>query len=250
MHVLSFLTNFGDPFLTVPVAITIQCWLIAMRQWRAARCWGVGFVGGAGLVALSKFAYAGWNIGIAAVHFTGVSGHTMLSAAVYPVAAAICANRATAAMVRRAIQLGAVFSLLIGVSRVAFGYHSWSEVVSGWLLGGYVATLTLRAVLQRSSLQRTGASDPQHGQLWSEALLDASPERATVAQRQSPEHHAIPRHGTAIFSAVLVVIALTCHGRAAPMTAWIFNIAPKVAELISAPDGESLARLSTSPAER
>ena len=255
MHLLSFLTDFGDPFLTVPLALAIQCWLIGTRQWRAARCWAAGFVGGAGLVALTKFAYAGWNIGIAVLDFTGVSGHAMLSTAVYPIAAAICANRASPATVRRSMHAGLVFSLAIGVSRVAFGYHTWSEVVSGWLVGGYVATLTMRFFLQRQPLPRVRISDTQYGQTRGKTRPAAPPEPRPAAQRQPLERPAIPRHGTAMFAATLIVIALLCHGRVAPVSSWISSIAPGVAEWVEMLCDDSRWRTSLltripSPTER
>jgi len=229
MHLLSFLTDFGDPFLTVPLALAIQCWLIGTRQWRAARCWAAGFVCGAGLVALTKFVYAGWNIGIAVLHFTGVSGHAMLSTAVYPVAAAICANGASPASVRRSMHAGLVFSLAVGVSRVAFGYHSWSEVVSGWLVGGYVATFTMRFLLQRQPFRHTRVGNAQYGQTRAETRAASPPERRPAAQRQPPERPVIPRRSTAMFAASLIVITLLCHGRVAPVSAWISRIGPGVA---------------------
>lgn len=232
MHLLSFLTDFGDPFLTVPLALTIQCWLTVTRQWSAARCWAASFVCGAGLVALTKLAYAGWNIGIAVLHFTGVSGHSMLSAAVYPIAAAICANRASPATMRRSMYAGLLFSLAIGVSRVAFGYHTWSEVVSGWLVGGYVATLTLRFFSQRQPLPHTRVGDAQHGQTRGETRPAAPPKQRPTAQRQPSEHPVIPRHGTAMFAATLIVIALLCHGRVAPVSSWISSIAPSVSSAL------------------
>jgi membrane-associated phospholipid phosphatase len=227
MHLLSFLTDFGDPYLTVPAALAIQCWLSATRQRNAARCWATGFVCGAGLVALTKFVYAGWNVGIPVLHFTGISGHTMLSASVYPVAAAICAYHSSPATTRRSIQMGALFSLAIGVSRVACGYHSWSEVVSGWLLGGYVALLTLRFITPLIK-------------------LPAPLEPGTVAPREHPEHTTISRGSTAMFSTVLIAIVLLCHGRVAPISVWIFDIAPKAAGLTTMPGSKSRWRTTLS----
>ena len=52
--------------------------------------------GAASLVVLvSKLAFLGWGIGSARLNFTGFSGHTMLSAAVWPVALWLVASRAT-----------------------------------------------------------------------------------------------------------------------------------------------------------
>ncbi|MCD4547994.1 phosphatase PAP2 family protein, partial [Burkholderia pseudomallei] len=143
MRLLFFLTNFGDPMLTAPLAFAVLSWLAASRRRRAALVWALGFACAVGVVALTKFVYAGWGIGIAAWRFTGVSGHTMLGAAVYPLVAAICVRDAYP---RRALAAGLAFALAIGMSRVLLGFHSWSEIVSGWLLGAAVAASTARCL--------------------------------------------------------------------------------------------------------
>ena len=232
MHALYFLTDFGDPFLTVPLALTVQCWLAATRQWRAARCWAAGFICSACLVALTKFVYAGWGIGVTALHFTGVSGHTMLSAATYPLVASILVNRNCPVTVRHAIRAGIALSVAIGVSRVAGGYHSWSEVVSGWLLGGCVSLFTLRFVSCQEPMSHHVASEPVDG-TGVDRLWPPSQNQLPSEQHECHVYAAIPPFGTGTFNVALITIMFLCYGRVAPVSAWISHIAPKVAKWTS-----------------
>jgi hypothetical protein len=43
-----------------------------------------------------------------------------------------------------ALLVGAAIALLVGVSRIVIGAHSFSEVLAGWLLGAAVTLLVLR----------------------------------------------------------------------------------------------------------
>lgn len=226
MHLLFFLTNFGDPFLTVPLAAAVLCWFAGTRQWRAAFCWTGGFACGTGAVALTKFAYAGWGIGIAALHFTGISGHTMLSAAVYPLVGAICASRAGQTAARYGARAGLAFAFAIGTSRVLFGFHSISEIVSGWLLGAGVGAATLRVV----TLAREAAVPLNGGERNGLANGRRHADIPPRAGRKRDPRATLPPRGTAPFTAAVVVIVLLCHGRIAPLSDWIANAAPKLSE--------------------
>ncbi|KWZ44149.1 phosphoesterase [Burkholderia savannae] len=218
MRLFFLLTNFGDPFLTAPLAVAVLSWLAATGRRRAALYWAFGFACAAGFVALTKFVYAGWGIGIAAWRFTGVSGHTMLGAAVYPLVAAICVRDAH---VRRAIAAGLAFALAIGVSRVLLGFHSWSEIASGWLVGAGVALLTASRLRRASAAQ----ADP----------AGSAPLRARRIERVRAGAIAVRRpasvsRSTILFVAAACTIAVSCYGRSAPVSAWISHAAPKIAE--------------------
>jgi membrane-associated phospholipid phosphatase len=205
MWLLSFLTNFGDPYMTAPLAAAVVGWLAATGRRRAALEWGAAFAGAIVFVALSKFVYAGWGIGIDALHFTGVSGHTMLSAAVYPLVAAIAVRDGRRA---RAACGGLLFAFVIGWSRVALGFHAWSEVVSGWALGATVAALTLRRM----------------------RVAQAVAPRAARAAGRAAGTRATGARASAAFVAAACMIVVLSYGRTAPVSAWISIQAPKMAE--------------------
>ncbi|MCW0133286.1 phosphatase PAP2 family protein [Burkholderia pseudomallei] len=234
MRLLFFLTNFGDPMLTAPLAFAVLSWLAASRRRRAALVWALGFACAVGVVALTKFVYAGWGIGIAAWRFTGVSGHTMLGAAVYPLVAAICVRDAYP---RRALAAGLAFALAIGMSRVLLGFHSWSEIVSGWLLGAAVAASTARCLhgiggARASQAQASGMhaarNVPMARRAHGGGAVGAHPHAAAGAAAVRRAARA-PR-STLMFVAAACAIAVSCYGRSAPVSAWISDAAPKVAE--------------------
>jgi hypothetical protein len=81
-------------------------------------------------------AFLGFGYGIAALDFTGFSGHSMFAWSILPVIAAIVAGRFGAAV-------GVVLALLITYSRVDLGAHSWSEAIAGMALGAAAAAWTL-----------------------------------------------------------------------------------------------------------
>ncbi len=130
---LSFL---GDSALMLPGAVLITLWLGARRETRPlAWRWMLAIGCGGGLVAASKIAFMGWGVGNATLDFTGFSGHTALSTSVWPVLLWLSASRYPRAARRVLVGLGWLLAAAIGVSRLALGAHSLSEVVSGFFLG-------------------------------------------------------------------------------------------------------------------
>jgi membrane-associated phospholipid phosphatase len=103
---------------------------------RSAIRWGAAVFVATAITTASKVAFLGFGIGIAALDFTGFSGHSMYSWAILPVLGAIAAGR-------RGVPVGVALALLITISRVEIGAHSWSEAISGTLLGGAAAGWTL-----------------------------------------------------------------------------------------------------------
>jgi len=103
---------------------------------RAAWRWVAAIVATTAVTTASKVAFLGFGIGIAALDFTGFSGHSMYATAILPVLAAIIAGRAGAVV-------GVLLALLITYSRVNLGAHSTSEAVAGLVLGAAAAGWTL-----------------------------------------------------------------------------------------------------------
>ena len=142
-----FLTRLGEMQILLPAAF-LAC--IPLLHEPTSR----GFVGrwwlAVGLATLlttaTKLAFIGWGIGISALNFTGISGHAMFAAAVYPVLAALLASRLPPALQRLAFATGVTLAVGVGISRIEVGAHSMSEVIAGLALGGLV---TLAATWQR-----------------------------------------------------------------------------------------------------
>lgn len=141
LHVWLIITDFGDSAVLLPCMALVALWLLIGRQTRRlAAVWaGVVAVGG-GVVAITKILYMGWHVGIPAVDFTGLSGHTTLAFIVWPVLFALAIGRGP---VSQSIAVGAgfFFAALVGYSRLMVHAHSAAEVVVGAALG-----LTLSAV--------------------------------------------------------------------------------------------------------
>jgi membrane-associated phospholipid phosphatase len=103
---------------------------------RSAWRWVAAIVATTAVTTVSKVAFLGFGVGIAAIDFTGFSGHSMYATAILPVLLAIVAGW-------RGAIAGAVLALLITYSRVDLGAHSWSEAIAGLVLGGAAAGWTL-----------------------------------------------------------------------------------------------------------
>ncbi|KAF1053114.1 MAG: hypothetical protein GAK43_01583 [Stenotrophomonas maltophilia] len=142
MHLWFLLTGFGDSSLLLPAAAFIFLWLLYRRQRGMAWAWAGLFGTACVLTALTKLAFMGWGIGIEALNFTGISGHSMLSGSVLPVLLAL--------LVRERHQwrwlaagLGALVAMLVGLSRLALDAHSPAEVIAGLSLGLCISGLFL-----------------------------------------------------------------------------------------------------------
>ncbi|MGJ7510463.1 phosphatase PAP2 family protein [Variovorax sp. GT1P44] len=137
-------TWFGDSGFLLPAALWIAVWLGIRSSTRpSAALWVILFGLGASLIAATKIAFLGWGIGSPALNFTGFSGHTALSASVWPVACWLAASRWDHRARVAAASFGLLFAVLIGLSRLAIYAHSKSEVAAGFALGVSISGIFL-----------------------------------------------------------------------------------------------------------
>ena len=149
-------TWLGDSGLLLPAALMITVWLaLSRRTWPSAALWVVLFGCGASLILASKLAFMGWGIGSARFNFTGFSGHTAISASVWPVMLWLVSSRAPRWQRMGLVLFAWALAAAIGVSRLALMAHSVSEVAAGFVLGVAVSATFL--LLQHRQ---------QHPQLW------------------------------------------------------------------------------------
>jgi membrane-associated phospholipid phosphatase len=147
------LTRLGEAEILLPMALLTALVLVRrVETRRLAGWWLVLLIAAAGITTLSKLAFMGWGFGSASVNFTGVSGHAMFSSAIYPLLLRTYVGGATPGRQGWALRAGCAVALVVGLSRIAIGAHSLSEVLAGWLLGGCV-TLALLAFAERARLQ-------------------------------------------------------------------------------------------------
>lgn len=139
------ITRLGEAQILLPTALLLALWLARRgHSKRLAITWLLGIAAAASVTTLSKVAFIGYGWGWPAIDFTGVSGHAMFAAAIYPLAgiavASALAGPHAEPWQRVGLTAGVTLALLVAVSRVLIGVHSWSEVLVGLAVGA-VATL-------------------------------------------------------------------------------------------------------------
>jgi hypothetical protein len=132
------LTAFGDSAVLAPAALLIAACLAAGQGWRAALRWCSLFGLGLLLTVSSKIAFIGWGIGIRAIDFTGISGHTMLATSIYGTGLWLAMPRSQPGLRATGMAVGLLAGGLIGLSRLALDLHSPAEVVAGFVIGALV----------------------------------------------------------------------------------------------------------------
>ena len=138
MFFWSLVTSVGDAGLMVPGAVLLSAGLLAAKAKPAAQLW-IGLLLAAGLLCIAtKIAFIGWGIGIHRFDFTGISGHSMLSMAVIPVAFFLLAGEGFRNRLLFAA-LGVLLAVAIAYSRVMLRFHSPFEALTGVALGLIVA---------------------------------------------------------------------------------------------------------------
>ncbi len=158
---------------------------------RSAWRWMAAIVATTAVTTVSKVAFLGFGVGIAAIDFTGFSGHSMYATAILPVLVAIVAGW-------RGGIIGLLLAVLITYSRVLLNAHSWSEAVAGLLLGAAAAGWTLSDYLAHPGAVRA----PWWLPLLLAAWLTLLPMRAPPSRTHS----------------LVVAISLKLSGRARPYT--------------------------------
>ena len=142
-HFWPLVTRFGEAQLMLLSALALVAWLVWLGERRTAAIWA-SLVGLAvALTTTSKIAFIGWGVGVASLNFTGVSGHAMHAAAVFPLLLyCFTSARGHRAHVL-ALMLGLGIAALVAVSRVVIGAHSPSESIAGFLVGGAASGLAV-----------------------------------------------------------------------------------------------------------
>ena len=133
------LTRLGEAQILLPAAVlTATALFVRLETRRLALIWMLLITVAAVITTASKLAFMGWGIGSAAIDFTGVSGHAMFAAAIYPIVVLTFVPGKFQGKHLLVLALGCALAVLVGVSRVAVNAHSWSEVLAGLLVGGAV----------------------------------------------------------------------------------------------------------------
>lgn len=175
------LTYFGDSMLLIPTAVIIALilpWKSDNR--RTVRYWLLAFGLAGLLVSLSKILFLGFGIGSARFNFTGFSGHSAMSATLWPVMLWLVSGRWPTPLRLLAIGVGYLIPLMVGFSRLVIHAHSASEVATGLLLG---FTLSSAFLLSQRRTALKGFSWPQVGAAFLVPLLLLSHGRLATTQQ-------------------------------------------------------------------
>lgn len=136
------LITLGDAALAVPLAAGIALVLIQQRAWTRLLLWAASFGAAFFAIVLGKahFDFTGWAL--PSIGMYSVSGHAMLTTAVYPVLFGMLAgDRPT--LRRVAVMAGCALAAAMAVALVLGRFHTVSETVLGGALGAGVAWLNL-----------------------------------------------------------------------------------------------------------
>lgn len=139
LHLWLLITSLGGAGVTLPLALAIALWLATGYSWRMAASWLLMLGAAIGLVTVTKIAFLGWGVGVRELDFTGVSGHAMLSSAVYTVAFFLILLSAPNPVRLGGVALGLATGVAVGLSRVVLDAHSPSEAVTGVIVGALTA---------------------------------------------------------------------------------------------------------------
>lgn len=191
MHLWQTITHLGASGLLLPIIALLAVALWQTGQQASLRFWLAGIAIAVFLTLASKIAFMGWGIGLRALDFTGISGHTVLATAVLPMLFAVAARN-----VRLGLAMGGLGAVLVGISRLVLNMHSLSEVLAGWALGALVVWIATRA-------WRADAPTPRIARAAPLLLLLAID---TSAATYLPSHE------------IEIRIALALSGRSAPFT--------------------------------
>lgn len=127
--IVTFITDFADQAVMLPLAVAIAAALLAQGWWRGAGAWTVAVCGTFGAVLALKVVFLACTVS-GPVEIRTPSGHVA--------AAAVVAGGLASLLVRHRVSvlpLAGLAAVVVGVSRLVLGAHSLPEVVVGALVG-------------------------------------------------------------------------------------------------------------------
>jgi membrane-associated phospholipid phosphatase len=144
LSIATFITNFGDLAVLLPIAVAVLAWLLwSPDSRRLAAAWAVAVVFCGGTIALLKVYFSACPTGV----IDSPSGHAALSILIYGGLALIVAERSKPLAVP-AIATGLGLALAIAGSRLAIGAHDGVEVLIGLIIGSGTLVIFGTALLR------------------------------------------------------------------------------------------------------
>lgn len=138
---LTFVTDFADQAVILPLAAVVLLILLAQRRWHVAGAWMLAIPGVLGTLLVLKIAcYAcGWllpALDLDQLALRSPSGHVASAAVVGSGIVALQAGRMRVGAASAALAAALAVAAVIGTTRLLLGAHSMSEVVVAATIGG------------------------------------------------------------------------------------------------------------------
>lgn len=163
-HVASFITDFADQAVLLPVAVVLVAVLFLTGWRRGALVWGLAIVGVLGCMLVLKIVFLSCGQLLVGRELHSPSGHTASAAVIYGGLLAVVARRNSVRARWWWALLPLAVALAVGASRLAVGAHTWLEVITGGAVGvvgaafaGSIAGQTPRNLRLRPLLAGIGA---------------------------------------------------------------------------------------------
>lgn len=135
MSLHSLFISLGDSAIAIPLALCIGLALAVQQQRQQAVWWVLAFGAGVAVVAAGKLAFEFFGWSLPSLDMYVISGHAMLTAAVYPMLFTTLAHPFGPRARMLGLLLGLGLAGLMGIALVAGRFHTLSETVLGALVG-------------------------------------------------------------------------------------------------------------------
>src|SRR5579875_3218007 len=134
MALASFLTDFADQAVLLPLAVVVAIALYCSGWRRGAMAWVLGVVAVLGVMLALKLAAAACGPILFDRALRSPSGHTAAAAAIYGALIALLVLRAPE---RGHVRLlpAIIVAVTVGTTRLVLGFHTGIEVVVGGIVG-------------------------------------------------------------------------------------------------------------------
>ncbi len=138
---MSFITDFGDSAVVLPLAMAVLVSLLWSRWFKAALAWGLVVVGCASLMLVLKLVFLACPVSVLQGVLLSPSGHAAMSATVYGGMAGLLASQCRREWMVVTYAVTHMLVMAIALSLIAVRAHSPLEVMVGLGLGTVFATL-------------------------------------------------------------------------------------------------------------